>query len=545
MKGVISDFETFISTFGAGMPKERLSYGAVAPEVLTAVRDRNNSLLQQTGEAAKLAKDLDTTKTKEAERADVAVKAHQNADKLLNEEKTKYDSDRKSLEDKQSAQLATFSTEISKKKAELDKAKQEEDKLNKEVKKREVVITDQATTIQTLRDEPFEVPDGQITWANQAAKTVWINLGLADGLRRQTLFSVYDQADNGVTRTARKASVEVTRVIDQHLAEARIITDLAANPILPGDQIFSPAWRPGKRVRFALAGMMDIDGDRRSDRNLVRSLLAASGGQIDAEMHEDGVIEGVMTSATRYLVLGETPDERSDPKVLSSYSSMNEASAGVGSGNDSCGKTARLGWLSPGSSLGWLGQECRCDSVQAQGPGRKVSNIDRDRVGEIPRTQANGQEGRCKKLCIRQVTAFDKLTALEFVWRCFRAIRRLNCMPLTEWMGWPIHEQLLPDYPQPLWLPRDSVSRHRMRLEGLRSARNPALLDELNCDWVRQTRVHSPLPRSPFTDIPLRWVCGWSYCFGDDRLASPIRSRRFPRREDFQSLVCEMSRGQG
>jgi hypothetical protein len=83
-------------------------------------------------------------------------------------------------------------------------------------------------------------------------------------------------------------------------------------------------------VRFALVGIIDIDGDRRSDRNLVRSLLAASGGQIDAEMHDDGVVEGEMSAGTRYLVLGETPDDRSDAKVLTAYSNMKKQAEELG-----------------------------------------------------------------------------------------------------------------------------------------------------------------------------------------------------------------------
>jgi hypothetical protein len=332
MKGVIADFETFIATFGVGMPKEKQNYGSVAPELLTAVRGLNQAQLQQIAENTKLTKELDTTRTKEAERTEVAVKGQQDAKQTLDEEQDKYNKDRKSLEDKQAADLADYTAEKSKQKSQLDKAKADQDQLAKDIKTRESTIKDQAKTIETLRDEPFEVPDGQITWVNQGANTVWLNLGLADGLRRQTLFSVFDQADNGVTRTAKKASVEVTRVLDQHLAEARIISDIASNPIMPGDQIFSPAWRPGKRVRFALCGFIDIDGDSRSDRNIVRSLLAASGGQIDEEMHDDGETEGTMTAATRYLVIGIAPQGRTeaDQKILRTYSDMQKRAEELG-----------------------------------------------------------------------------------------------------------------------------------------------------------------------------------------------------------------------
>jgi hypothetical protein len=142
---------------------------------------------------------------------------------------------------------------------------------------------------------------------------VWINLGAADGLARQTIFSVYGQEETGLAQAERKASIEVTRVLNDHLAEARITSDNPADPIMPGDQIFSPAWKPGEPVHFAFAGLLDIDGDRRSDRELIHGLVASAGGVIDAEVSEAGeqmIPGGQVTSSTRYLVLGQAPSDR-------------------------------------------------------------------------------------------------------------------------------------------------------------------------------------------------------------------------------------------
>ena len=158
-----------------------------------------------------------------------------------------------------------------------------------------------------------------MTWVNQRSGTVWINLGAGDGLRRQTLFSVYGQEQTGVDQAERKASIEVTRVLDDHLAEARIVSDLPGDPILPGDQVFSPAWKPGERVHFALAGTLDIDGDRRSDRELVLNLINSNGGVVDAEVTDKGEATGQVTASTRYLVLGTAPTDR---KALDAWSKI-------------------------------------------------------------------------------------------------------------------------------------------------------------------------------------------------------------------------------
>lgn len=184
MSNVVSEFDKFISTVGSGLPKDKQNYVGATPAVLAALRGSNNSLIQQTSEATQKSKDLETVRSDEAKRTEVAVKGQQDADRRAEQEKTKYEADRKTLEDSQKAQLATFTNEIAKQQKEVATAKDTAANLAKDVSKRESTIKDQADTIKKMRDEPFEVPDGQITWVNQSAKTVWVNLGLADGLRR-------------------------------------------------------------------------------------------------------------------------------------------------------------------------------------------------------------------------------------------------------------------------------------------------------------------------------------------------------------------------
>ena len=47
-----------------------------------------------------------------------------------------------------------------------------------------------------------EVADGKVTWVNQRSRTVWINLGSDDGLRRQTSFSVFSSDDGRIRSTS-------------------------------------------------------------------------------------------------------------------------------------------------------------------------------------------------------------------------------------------------------------------------------------------------------------------------------------------------------
>ena len=55
-------------------------------------------------------------------------------------------------------------------------------------------------------------------------------------------------------------------------------------------------------MRFALVGSIDIDGDGKSDRELVRNLIHRNGGIIDAEVDEDGKRSGRLSVSTRYLI---------------------------------------------------------------------------------------------------------------------------------------------------------------------------------------------------------------------------------------------------
>ena len=119
----------------------------------------------------------------------------------------------------------------------------------------------------------YERPDGEVTLVNSRVNTVWIDLGSADGVDRQMIFSVIDQKETGVTKSKVKGRIEITQVMDQHSSEARILEDELSNPIMKGDKIYSPSFRKGQKTRFALAGLIDIDKDGKSDQTKVKSLI--------------------------------------------------------------------------------------------------------------------------------------------------------------------------------------------------------------------------------------------------------------------------------
>lgn len=323
IQAIDKTFKDDMSSFGENLldPK-KLNYTNVPRSLILAVSKKNQDYTRKASDLEQVRDKSEKAITVEQKLAEDAKADMQKAKDEYAAARVDFNTETTRVRDDNSKLKATFDAARAKLDAMLLAESKKLSQRQADIKKLNTVIEDQSKTIVEMRDEPFEVADGRITWVNQGSATVWINLGLADGLRRQTMFSVYDMAENGVSRSERKASIEVTKVLDQHLAEARIVHDVPADPILPGDQVFSPAWRPGRKIRFALAGKLDIDGDRKSDRDLIRNLLTMSGAVIDAEVHDDGSVEGELSTSTRYLVRGDRPTEGSDNKSLAAYSSM-------------------------------------------------------------------------------------------------------------------------------------------------------------------------------------------------------------------------------
>ncbi|MFM9963624.1 MAG: hypothetical protein ACKV2Q_20645 [Planctomycetaceae bacterium] len=172
----------------------------------------------------------------------------------------------------------------------------------------------------------FETPDGVIRYVDNQNGRVWINLGEADNLPKRMTFSVYTKNHNGVARGSEdiKGAIEVTRIVDAHTAEARIIKDDLYQPMAKGDPIFTPIWSPGRRENFSFVGIIDLDGDGKSDRQKLHDLVSGAGATIDNEVGDDGKRirytkfpndfvdhgEGVpgIDVNTKFLVIGQIPD---------------------------------------------------------------------------------------------------------------------------------------------------------------------------------------------------------------------------------------------
>lgn len=157
----------------------------------------------------------------------------------------------------------------------------------------------------------FEVGDGELRWVDHNAGLVWVNLGSIDKLPKRATFSVYGKDHHGVGRGPEdiKGSIEITRIIGPHLAEARVLTDDIYRPMAPGDPIYTPLWSPGRAESFSVVGRLDLDGDKRWDREQFHELVTATGARIDNEVDEEGNRTGTgIDHRTKFLIVADVPD---------------------------------------------------------------------------------------------------------------------------------------------------------------------------------------------------------------------------------------------
>ncbi len=309
-------FRADMDQYAANLPEPQRSYQAALKDLAATVQAKNESLASAE-DASKLLQEriqqLEQSKAplvaQEKQRADNAAAQLAKATKEYNDART-------ALSAQGKKQLETFTQRI----GEQD---QQRSALQAEIAQHQTRIEElrgQLDTanvkIEDILDPTFEQADGKIRWVNQRNQTVWISLGSADALQKLTSFSVYPADTNDVTKVGKKGSIEVTQVLEDHLAEARIVEDEPSNPIMPGDVIHTPVWAPGEREHFALTDGMDLDGDGKSDLETVLRIITLNGGVVDTYITDEGELHGKFTNQTRYLVLGDAPDETSSDERL-------------------------------------------------------------------------------------------------------------------------------------------------------------------------------------------------------------------------------------
>jgi hypothetical protein len=323
MDEVLANYETDMSTYGAGLPKDDLHYRNLPKHLLTMIQERNAQLADANDQVKAFEAQKNQLVAVEQKKVNVAEKGQADAQKDLLGEREKFAAARTSI--------TTQSGDVAKKMADKDKqfqvASAQMQKEKEDLQKKLDLVEQLATTYKTkldkaVSDKPVDRPAGEIKWVDQRSNMVWINLGTIDGLQRQMTFSVIDQKETAIGNARIKGRIEVTRVMDDHTAEARIVENPIADPIMIGDKIYSPTFKKGQRIHCALVGTMDIDGDGKSDQARLKAIITSNGGVVDAELLEDGSIAGKLTSDTNYLVQGQKPTDKTNVKLTEGYTRM-------------------------------------------------------------------------------------------------------------------------------------------------------------------------------------------------------------------------------
>lgn len=231
-----------------------------------------------------------------------------------------------------------------------EQKKQKENELERlqtrsDIEKNQLVLKVKGFRESMQKIQSSGTPVGSVVSVDNLNDEVYIDRGEADLLPRQTTFSIWaadkrgtlhwreknEKAKNDAKREfdesgrknileprlegGPKAYIEILEILGPHQAKGRITMEQTLNPITPGDLLFSPIWAPGQRTHFALAGRFDMTGKDTDDRVLLINLIKRQGGVIDAEVKNDGTLEGNIEVGTNYLVIGKMPgdsDESTD-----------------------------------------------------------------------------------------------------------------------------------------------------------------------------------------------------------------------------------------
>jgi len=298
---VFNGYKADVATYGEGL--QNADYRKIPEHLLAALKSKNEQLAAAIVKQRELESEKDSVTRRETERAKEFEKNAQKAQSDLaaqiaahDGERTKWNSEKDGLK----KQVTDLGTQVNQVKSESQKeVKSAKDEVVRVKREMDIVRTELS---KYRTHENFEVPDGQITSVNQKTGTVFVNIGSSAGLRKQVMFSVYDRSENSATASQKKAGIEIVRVVDENTSEGRIVYTQNTNPILPGDNIYSPVWSTGPRLHFAVGGWFDLDNDGNNDRELVRSLIERNGGVVDMYQGEDGKPVGTMSVETRYLV---------------------------------------------------------------------------------------------------------------------------------------------------------------------------------------------------------------------------------------------------
>jgi hypothetical protein len=306
---IAADIKKNAEFFKLQLPEDQRNYTRLVEELAKTIEQKNKDLIA--------AKEMNDTLRKQVADAETkftsTLKAYEtDKEKAVQGEKAnqaKYTSDVAELSKSKEAALGKIAAKDEQYTSYKAKADGEVKRLSDALTAAQSTVETKQGLIEELSQPAPTVPDGKVVWVDQRNNTVFVNLGADDGLRRRITFSVFDRDATDAANAVKKGSIEVLNVRGPHLAQARILESVNADPIVPGDIIYTPVWHPGQTQHFAIAGFIDFDNDLVSDRDKLKDIINYNGGVIDAEMDDKGKVTGRISNLTQFLILGSPPSE--------------------------------------------------------------------------------------------------------------------------------------------------------------------------------------------------------------------------------------------
>ena len=299
----IKVYEKNMGLFGPGASDP--SYTKLVATLMQELRSRNTQVDAAGKREIEMKNNYEDTIARETKARDAEKQKAQDLANQLEKELTKYtekvdqqQQEIKKIESDKQIVVLDLNKKLKDALANLDKSRLDKAELTKR-------IDGLRRLLDEIKGEDFQYVQGKITQVTDGGDTVYINLGKADRLRPGVTFGVLDADITSVTKSKPKAKIEVVEVLYEHLSRCKVLSDRAPTVILVGDSIYSPGWQPGKDVKFALIGKMDIDGDTRDDTAMLKQIITQNGGIVAAELSPSGTMTGKLTEDISYLVIGE------------------------------------------------------------------------------------------------------------------------------------------------------------------------------------------------------------------------------------------------
>ncbi len=307
METILAQYQKDMTYFGQEVAPQDQNYPKLPDYLVNSLRSQSKVLADARQAVTKAEADRDQGVANAHAAQKVAEDAAEAAAKDLADAQQQFAEERK----QKNLEMEKTVDELTKKNRDLNALNNAKDAMESQHKAKVAQLTatieSQRQELNRLRSDRFENFQGEITsvQGRSGGDVVMIDLGAADQLRPGVTFGVLDGDATRPEDAEVKATIRVTRIRNSHMADARVVERSGVGtPIIKGDKVYSPFWAPGRKVKIALVGNIDVDGDGEPDNEAVKSQIEAAGAEVvETQVVGDRVIG--LDNSVRFLVEGE------------------------------------------------------------------------------------------------------------------------------------------------------------------------------------------------------------------------------------------------